>query len=269
MSVQPVLVGTGLAGWIFLRRTQATQQDVFQRSPELQRDAAYFRERIAGARTAAELVSDTRLLRVALGAFGLEADVPNRAFIRKVLESDPSDSRSFANRLSDKRYLEFARAFSEAGPAQSARRDPAFAERMISAWQTRRFEAAVGARDETMRLALNALRELPMLASRRSRDDTIWFTIMGNPPLRRVFEGALGLPTAFGRLDIDQQLQVLRDRSSALFGDSSAAQFSAPQRVEDLVRRFVIREGAASLPQSGGTTGIALQILASGRPLRF
>jgi hypothetical protein len=57
-------------------------------------------------------VGDRRLLEVALGAFGLDDDIRNRFFIRKVLEEGTtSPSRRFANRLSDKRYLALAETF--------------------------------------------------------------------------------------------------------------------------------------------------------------
>ena len=37
-------------------------------------------------KSAADLVADRRLLKVALGAFGLEGEIDKKAFIRKVLE---------------------------------------------------------------------------------------------------------------------------------------------------------------------------------------
>ena len=69
---QPIVPTGGLAGWRFLQRTYDTQFEAFSKSVSLQRDTDYFKENIAEATTAEALVSDRRLLTVALGAFGLQ-----------------------------------------------------------------------------------------------------------------------------------------------------------------------------------------------------
>ena len=115
MSFTPIVIGSGLAGWTILNRSRETQQAAFDKSPQIAGDVKTFKERISKIDTADQLLDDRRLLRVALGAFGLDADIDNRAFIKKVLESDPADDSSFANRLSDKRYLSLSKTFGFAG----------------------------------------------------------------------------------------------------------------------------------------------------------
>jgi len=80
--VEPLLPLGGYAGWRFLSSSLESQMARFADSPAQARDIAYFREKIAGITDAGALVSDFRALRVALGAFGLQDDLPNRAFIR-------------------------------------------------------------------------------------------------------------------------------------------------------------------------------------------
>lgn len=111
MSFQPVLPLTGTAGWAFLKRTEAAQEAAFGKRPEVQRDEAYFREKIGSIRSAEALVSDRRLLRISLEAFGLEGDLNARAFIRKVLEEGTLKRDSLANKLADPRYSQLSRAF--------------------------------------------------------------------------------------------------------------------------------------------------------------
>ena len=115
MNFAPIVVGSGLAGWSILTRTREAQQAAFDRSPMIAGDVAAFKEKISSIKASDQLLDDRRLLRVALGAFGLDSDINNRAFIKKVLDSDPADDKSFANRLSDKRYLSLARTFGFAG----------------------------------------------------------------------------------------------------------------------------------------------------------
>jgi len=115
----PSILGSGPAGYEFLSRTRAAQQEALARSPRIARETAAFVDGLQSVQTIDDLMADRRMLKVALGAFGLAEDIDNRAFIRKVLGSDLSDARSLANRLADKRYLALARAFNfegESGP---------------------------------------------------------------------------------------------------------------------------------------------------------
>ncbi|CUH78329.1 DUF1217 domain-containing protein [Tropicibacter naphthalenivorans] len=111
----PIILGTGLTGYNYVARTRDEQQEVMQKSPQVNRDTTYFKEKMQTIQTSDELLDDRALLRVALGAFGLDEDVNNRAFLKKILDSDLTDRLSLANRLSDKRYLAFAKAFNFAG----------------------------------------------------------------------------------------------------------------------------------------------------------
>jgi hypothetical protein len=244
MTFVPALPARGIAGLAFLDRTMTKQRKLHDAQPALRRDEAYFRERIGQIRSAADLVSDPRLLRVALTAFGLEADVANRFFIRKVLEEGTLEPGAFANKLADKRYRAFSAAFGFGDFPVPNTVLSDFPDRIMDAWKTRRFEAAVGERDEAMRLALNARRELREIAGQNLSEDARWFTIMGNAPLRRVVETALGLPQGFGALDIDRQLGVFKARSRSVLGSESAAALAEPQRLERLVRLYLVRADA-------------------------
>ena len=72
MNFTPVVPLGGLSGWALLSRTSERQTDLFNKSPQIVRDTEYFEQNIAKITTAEGLVSDRRLLRVALGAFGLQ-----------------------------------------------------------------------------------------------------------------------------------------------------------------------------------------------------
>jgi hypothetical protein len=277
MSFQPTIPLPGIAGWRFLERTQASQRAAFEKTPELQRDIAYFTEKIAGITTAADLVADRRLLKVALGAFGMESEIDKRAFIRKVLEEGTLDSTAFANCLADPAYRKLAAAFGFGNPGGARTAAPGFAAMIAEAYTTRAFEAAVGVGDNNMRLAMNFRREIAELAA-RGENGASWFNVLGSKPLREVFEKALGLPRQFGQLDVDRQAETLADKSGALFGTDTLAAFRDPAAVEKLITRFLARAqiedgvtatsrgaGALTLLQgatAGGSQGL-LNLLAS------
>lgn len=259
MSFQPVIPAAGYAGWAFLSRTLDQQSATHARAPAGLRDETYFRNMIGSIETADDLVSDRRLLRVALTAFGLEEDLPNKAFIGKVLQSQTSDRGSFVNRLADKRYVEFARAFGFGDGPDARHRAPGFAEGIVEAFRARRFEASVGAQDESMRLALALKRDLPALAASGPNDDTLWYRVLGTPSLRKVFESAYGLPASFGALDVDRQAEIMKSRSERSFGKPTVAQFADPHTLDRLIRRFFVGEQlAAGLGSSAQSAALSL-----------
>jgi hypothetical protein len=263
MSFQPLLPLGGYAGWRFLSSSLESQVARFAKDPVQARDMTYFRENIGQVTTAEELVSDFRLLRVALSAFGLQDDLPNRAFIRTALAEGVTDDGALANRLADKRYRAFSEAFGFGGPQPPKTQLPGFAERILARFERQTFEQAVGAQNEDMRLALTAQREVSELAGRGLTDTTAWLSVLGNPPLRKVFETAFGLPASIGTLDLDQQLKAFRNGADRLFGSSEFAQFADPDRLEGVIRAFTFRAEAAAGPSPLTPGYAALTLLQS------
>jgi len=86
MSFSPVIPSSGLIGWNFLQSTLDRQEDLFSKSPEINRDIEYFKENIGNIKTVDDFMGDRRIQKVALGAFGLGEEINKGAFVRKVLE---------------------------------------------------------------------------------------------------------------------------------------------------------------------------------------
>ena len=227
----------GIAGWKIVQRSEDRQIAAVEADPVVQRSTEYFREKIGGVSGAAELVKDYRLLSTALSAFGLEDDIANKAFIQKILESDTSDKNSLVNRLSDKRYLRMAEAFGFGGAKPAGD----LGEVVGKAFVQREFERRIGEGDENLRLALNARRELEGLAGRTSSDKTLWYEVMGNPPLRKVFEGAFGFGKTYGQLDVDRQLDEFMKASERYLGTASFADLTQPDTIDRLIVNFMAR----------------------------
>ena len=265
MSFQPVLPLSGYAGWSFLKKTQVRQEASFNASPVMAQNATHFHEKIAEVQTADALLNDRRLLNVALGAFGLESDIGNHYFIRRVLEDGTTDGEALANRLSDKRYLALSRAFGFGDQAVPHTSDTKKAEEIVARWQRQAFEQAVGDVDDNLRLALNAERELAELGKSEGTEATVWFTILGSPPLRKVFETAFGLPPGFGGIDLDQQLAVMQEKAKRLTGDEGATQFAQAGPQQKLIQNFLMRSQVnAALAQGMSRGAVALRLLQGG-----
>lgn len=265
MSFQPVIPATGLAGWQFLQRTSEAQFAAFAGSEEMQRERQYFLDHIADVTSAADLVADRRLLAVALGAFGLDGDLGNRAFIRRVLENGTADRGALANRLADDRYRRLSAAFGFGPGEVPTTTHGARMRALVDRREAAAFEIAVGGVNENMRIALNAQRELQDLAARSGSDRAKWFALMAQPPLRQFFETAFGLPSGFGRLDLDRQLETLRDRTRSATGDPDLAQFADAAARDKLTTLYLAREQVAAGIGASGPAAVALTLLQSAR----
>ncbi|SFD35103.1 DUF1217 domain-containing protein [Tropicimonas isoalkanivorans] len=268
MSFQPILPLSGYSGWAFLNRTLESQKENFAASRQVQSDVDYFRENISNVRSATDLVGDYRLLKVALGAFGLDDDIGNKFFVQKVLSEGTSSGESFSNKLADKRYFAFSQAFGLGDGEVTRTALPGFSDSCISAYQERQFEMAVGEQNENFRLALDTRRELAEIASGDLSENGMWYSVMGSPPLRTVFETAFNLPSSFSSLNIDDQLEVFRDKASREFGEDSIRQFSEPEQREKLIRTFLLRKDLNESLGAMTSNNIALMIISSANNYR-
>lgn len=266
MSFQPILPLSGLAGWGFLSRTKARQEASFNATPVIERDVSHFRKSFPSLTTAKALVDDRQALKVALGAFGLQDDLDNRAFIRKVIEDGTSDRRALANRLADKRYLAFATAFAHLAPDGPAAPEKGVQHRIETAYRSREFEIAVGQQDPSMRMALALQRELPALASDYTSDSARWFAVLGNPPLREVLQTSLGFPKEFGKLDIDAQVSRMQAAAHRKLGTSELTKLAEPDQLERITRDFLVMTQLRDMSSGMSGASIALTLLQQAGP---
>jgi len=259
MSFQPVVPLTGYTGWRFLDRTIENQQAAFNQSQPVARATDYFRDNIGDVRSAADLVNDRQLLSVALGAFGLDEDINNRFFIQKILEGGTSNDDALANRLADNRYADFSRAFAFGDRDIPRTQLQTFPDEIIARYEQQQFARAVGEQNNDLRLALNVNDGLADVLDQASTNTGRWFSIMGNAPLREVFQTALGLPSSIASIDLDQQREVFEDRARSVLGTDQVADLSDPDAQERLIQLFLVRAEAAEIStDSGASTALTL-----------
>ncbi|PYB77253.1 DUF1217 domain-containing protein [Rhizobium wuzhouense] len=87
------------------------------------RQTQHFKDNIGKVKTVDEFLDDYQLYSYAMKAHGLEEMTYAKAFMKKVLESDLNDEKSFANKLSDDRYRNFAAAFQFTAPKADGQTD--------------------------------------------------------------------------------------------------------------------------------------------------
>ncbi len=231
----------GYVGWRLLSRTAEQQKARVAADPQVAREAEHFRQTIGQVSKAEDLVADYRLLSVALKAHGLEADIGNRAFIRKVLESDLSDPKSLANRLSDSRYAELARSFGFSEPVPATRSDPLLAERIGAAHLQAEFELRVGEADNDLRIALHAQRELAAIARGTGSEAGKWYQVLGSAPLAQFVQTAFGTGANLVKLPIDSQVTALQSAARRYLGITDMAQLAEPAMMERAIGLYLAR----------------------------
>lgn len=262
MSFQPVVPFGGYTGWLFMQRTIEKQQEAFDDSFAVTRATDYFREKIGEVDSAEELVADRRLREVALGAYGLDEDINSNFFIQTILEEGTLDDEALANRLADPRYAKLADAFGFDLGTPLTQSDT-IVEDIIARFEDRQFERAVGNVNNDIRLALNTSVGIEDVISSVEANDSRWFAVLGNAPLRQVVQTAFGLPTAIAAVDLDQQLETFKERSESILGTSEVGDFADPEVQEQLVRLFLIRSEAAGQASSFSPGSVALTLLQS------
>jgi len=259
MAFTPVIPNSGLAGWSFLQRTIDRQEEVFAKSPDIARDIEYFQNNIQNIETLDDLMQDRKILKVALGAFGLGEEISKGAFVRKIIEEGTTERSSFANRLNNPDYIELAETFNfEAGTLSLSDAD---IEKISSQYQRQNFEIEVGNVDETMRLALNFQREIQDFVGQGLSENAGWFRLMGSVPIKTVLEGAFNLPQEFSALDVDKQKDILSDKAQKLFGGKTIEVFSDPEAVEKVINDYLLREQINAGPSQSTPGFAALSIL--------
>lgn len=253
----------GVAGYALLQRRMTDNLALVARSPQVMRDLQYFRETIRNADSPDSLMGDYRLARVVLTAYGLGDQIGNKAFLKRVMAEGTDDPAAFANRLQDPRFRALAQGVGFGNIGGSRTLLAKFRAEVEAGFLRQTLEEAVGASDASLRLALTFERRIASIAKGPAVDRAGWFRIMGEQPLRRVVEGAFGLPSSFGLIDLDQQRAVLTRRTASLFaGDGSPAVFAKPENVEKLIRRFLALSQASGGPTAGAGSPSASSALA-------
>lgn len=249
MSFQPFVLGTGLPGWNLLNATLEMQKTAFNRSRPITSDSNYFLDRFSKINTPDDIVSDRRLLRVVLGAYGLSDDIENRHFIKTVMAEGVAEPEALANRLADRRYRALARDFDFSRSPPAHKMDQGLSIRTVKGFQNQSFEIEIGKVDNDMRLALGFSRELNSLLRGSTTNTAAWYQLLATPPLREVLQKSLGLPTEFARLDIDEQHSRIQARAKTVFGTSEIAEMAGKPLSDQITQRFLL------IRQAEGTSG--------------
>lgn len=194
-----------------------------QSQPVVKRDTDYYLANIGNVKTIDDFVNNTRLFNYAMKAYGLGDMAYAKAFMVKALKEGVTDQNSFANKLSDKRYADFVKAFNFAAYGPTATLFPSAQQGAVDKYMRQTLEENAGQTNEGVRLALYFQRKAPNITS--------WYDVLADTALSSVIRTALGLPDTFAAADIDKQVQAFEQKLNI-------ADFKDPAKLSTFLNRF-------------------------------
>ncbi|MEM6602462.1 MAG: DUF1217 domain-containing protein [Pseudomonadota bacterium] len=190
-----------------------------------------------------DITSNSRVLRFALTAYGLESESYDSFKALNVLTGE----ENLGNTTTDQRWRDFQKDFSFTTSANTLRTQEAgLADTVIEKFADNTFIEAVGEQDENLRLALYFEQRIQELAAQPNIDNFGWIAVAGETPLANVFQTAFGLPTSFGQLDVDQQQEVYRLRSQSITGSPNLSSYGDSAFVETFLQTYLLRATLAA-----------------------
>lgn len=225
--------------WKFIQQTGPRQKDQIARENVVATSIARMRDKLTKKISVDDLMQDIRSLKHVLVAFGLEGDIQNKFFIKKVMTSDLSDTKSLANKLVDPRYRDLSRWF-DASQGSEAERSAAEAQ-LQTQFLERELERRVGETDDDLRLIMSAKREIADIANANTTEKVTWFNILGSRALSKFFSTALGLGNGFGNLDLDKKVDVLRYKLRGDMGTDAPGELLQSKNFDRLAARYFAR----------------------------
>lgn len=246
-------------------RDLAQTMDRVEKQPVASREAAYYLENIEKMKSIEDFMGNDRVFRFAMKAFGLDDMTYAKAFMKKVLVEGVDDRESFANKLSDTRYKDFAETFNFARYGDTATVFERTRQGTVDKYMRQTLEEDAGATNEGVRLALYFERKAPKLES--------LYEVLADTALAKVVRTSLGLPDSFAMLDIDKQVEIMGRQLDV-------EDFAEPEKLGKFLNRFtamwdISNASSSSTPNISilfskpTESGISTDILLTMQQLKF
>jgi hypothetical protein len=191
--------------------------------PQVARESAYYLAHIGDVTSIDDFLKNDRLYRFAMKAFGLSDMIYAKAFMKKVLTEGVDKKTSFANKLVDPRFREFAKVFNFATYGATATSTQDTQQGTVDRYVRQTLEEDAGQQNEGVQLALYFARKAPNLTST--------YGILADKALITVVQTALGISSLTSAQDVDTQAKMLAKRIDV-------ADFKDPKKLQKFINRF-------------------------------
>lgn len=206
-----------------------------------------YEQSLPTVKTVDDFLADNSLVAYATTAFGVEPPgtaSSAKAFLRRILTSDPNDADSFAARQTKSAWRDFAAAFNFSAEGSVRVQTSGQVETTVSSYLRQTIETQAGNENEGVRLALYFERKVPTITSA--------YSILADPALLKVAQTVLGLSSQTGNADIDVQAKYIESRIDI-------ESLSKPEDLKKFITRFTAMWEAAN-PSATATTSVATLI---------
>ena len=193
------------------------------KQPEVKRAADYYLAKITSIKSIEGFLKDDRVYQFAMKAYGLDEMIYAKAFMRKVLTEGVDSSTSFANKLSDHRFKDFATVFNFARYGGTATAFSRTQQGAVDRYVRQTLEADAGRTSEGVRLALYFERTAP--------DITNPLGLLADKALLKVTQVTLGLPASTSMLSLDRQIELIKKKLDV-------ADFKDTAKLDKFLSRF-------------------------------
>ena len=219
------------------------------KTPLVARDIAAFQQGVANAKDIQTALLNPNVMKVLLTANNLSSYIQYPALAQKALLSDPNNSNSLVNQLSDTTLLNTAKSFDFAKNGLAALQNPKVIATLSNGYAEVMWRQSL---DQATPGLSNALTFLNQASSIKSVDD-----ILGDPVNRSVVLTALGIPEQIAFQDLTAQEQAVSSRVTI-------SKFQDPKYVTSLTDEYLLQMQQQSQSSSSGAGLTSLAIQASG-----
>jgi hypothetical protein len=211
--------------------------------------ANYYNANINNATTVDDFLADSQLTSFALQAYGLNNPPPSKDVLRKVLESNLSDPKSYANSLGDSRYVQFAAAFNFGSDGNVVRQP---AQQVLSRQGSLGITASFDRQTLEDRAAKsNPGVQLALYFQRHASSITSAYDILADKSLLKVVETALNIPSSISKQNIDTQARTITQKLKL-------TDLQDPKKLNAFISRFAAEYDLQNPTSSGANSVLAL-----------
>lgn len=195
---------TGVAAFAKYKRDPEGARRDFYESAAVQKNIKNFQSSASEINSVEDFLKDRKTLQFVLTAFGLEAELNNPGKLKAIINSDPDDVNSYANRLADSRYGELTKFLNVKNEGFTKLQSGEAQTEVIDDYLTNAFEVSIGFENPAAREAVFFLRRINEIDSA--------LEILGDLPLRNIVTTALSLPAQIANQSVLKQQSLIDAR---------------------------------------------------------
>ncbi|WP_068086093.1 DUF1217 domain-containing protein [Polycladidibacter stylochi] len=190
-------------------RDMAKTLETTSKDPQVKRESAHFLERMKNITSVDEFVNDFQVFNYAMRAMGLNDMAYAKGFMKKALNEGVDDPKSFANKLTDKRFKHFVEEFSYLRTGGIKGQTSLVTE----ATHTQEQVTAQKNKDNyfvsVLKMFIPNNYSIGSTEFDYAKKTKIWSNILGDPVLKQNIQDIARMPAEMRRQSLDKQIDFL------------------------------------------------------------